>query len=46
MWITGWFMFAMLCFINSAMYVAIGLAFDEGWFDPNEETPYKGIGNV
>ena len=46
MMIAGWLMFGMMFFINSAMYVAIGLAFDEGWFDPNEESAYKGIGDV
>ena len=39
-------MFFLYVILATGDAVAIGLAFDEGWFDPNEESAYKGIGDV
>jgi hypothetical protein len=36
MMIAGWLMFAILIFVNSAMYVGIGMAFDNNFWEVEE----------
>jgi hypothetical protein len=33
----GWFLFVVLIFVNSAMYVGIGMAFDNNFWEEEEE---------
>ena len=35
--VMGWVMFAILIFVNSAMYVAIGMAFDNNFWPIEED---------
>jgi hypothetical protein len=36
MMIVGWIMFGILIFVNSAMYVGIGMAFDNNFWEVEE----------
>ena len=38
--VIGWFLFVVLIFVNSAMYVGIGIAFDNDfWREDDQQNP-------